>query len=41
MDMEHEIRALRIQLAEKSKRSLLLQKEVLLLLVKILCAGRK
>lgn len=30
MDMEHEIRALRIQLADKSKRSLQLQKEVLL-----------
>ncbi|XP_002523243.2 stomatal closure-related actin-binding protein 1 [Ricinus communis] len=28
MDMEHELRALRIQLAEKSKRSLLLQKEL-------------
>ncbi|KAJ6984903.1 stomatal closure-related actin-binding protein 1-like isoform X2 [Populus alba x Populus x berolinensis] len=28
MDMEHEIRALRIQLAEKSKRSLQLQKEL-------------
>ena len=28
MDMEHELRALRIQLAEKSKHSLLLQKEV-------------
>ncbi|KAK8680621.1 hypothetical protein V6N13_109562 [Hibiscus sabdariffa] len=27
MDMEHELRALRIQLAEKSKHSLLLQKE--------------
>ncbi|KAK3009789.1 hypothetical protein RJ639_015429 [Escallonia herrerae] len=29
MDMEHELQALRIQLAEKSKHSLLLQKEVL------------
>ncbi|KAL4331801.1 hypothetical protein GQ457_07G036350 [Hibiscus cannabinus] len=28
MDMEHELRALRIQLAEKSKHSLLLQKEL-------------
>ncbi|KAG8654989.1 stomatal closure-related actin-binding protein 1 isoform X2 [Manihot esculenta] len=28
MDMEHELRALRIQLEEKSKRSLLLQKEL-------------
>lgn len=28
MDMEHELRALRIQLAEKSKHSILLQKEV-------------
>ncbi|XP_057480605.1 stomatal closure-related actin-binding protein 1 [Actinidia eriantha] len=28
MDMEHELRALRIQLAEKSKNSLLLQKEL-------------
>ncbi|XWS73685.1 hypothetical protein CRYUN_Cryun02cG0150000 [Craigia yunnanensis] len=28
MDMEHELHALRIQLAEKSKRSLLLQKEL-------------
>ena len=32
MDMEHELRALRIQLAQKSKHSLLLQKEVCLLL---------
>ncbi|KAK4407484.1 Stomatal closure-related actin-binding protein 1 [Sesamum angolense] len=31
MDMEHELQALRIQLAEKSKHSLQLQKEVLLL----------
>ena len=31
MDMEHELHALRIQLAEKSKHSLLLQKEVCLL----------
>lgn len=29
MDMEHELQALRIQLEEKSKHSLLLQKEVL------------
>lgn len=28
MDMEHELHALRIQLAEKSKHSLQLQKEV-------------
>ncbi|KAK8702262.1 hypothetical protein V6N13_020624 [Hibiscus sabdariffa] len=32
MDMEHELCALRIQLAEKSKHSLLLQKEVCLVI---------
>lgn len=31
MDMEHELQALRLQLAEKSKYSILLQKEVSLL----------
>lgn len=36
MDMEHELRALRNQLAEKSKHSLLLQKEVLLFLASFL-----